>query len=408
MSEEWSYRRALANRRLAALLGGITISKVGDGMLLVALPLQALRIHGSVPAPVAMSLATAAPYVLSTCFAFTVIFGRRLISPTPLIIADCLLRGAVFCALGVASTGEHLGFAVLLVTLLLGSSLRSLANSAARLTATDMVPAEGRYAVNGLLETVNNFALYIAGPFAGGVITAFAGPGWGLLCNGISFLPLLVVVLLTAPRKAPVRAPAQAPTSGLAVLRDRPIAWRLLLIVFAFNFLYMPVELALPLLVNGLSGGNAGALGVIWTGFGIGALVGALATNYLRAIPRQALLIGIIAVWGGAMIVLALAPSVPIIAVVFACAGIVYAPFTPVAYSYIQSVLSGPEQQPVITFWTTVSALAAPLGLVVAGPLINELGPRGGIAASAFTTLVLAAAAALVLRSSQQAVRSSD
>jgi Major Facilitator Superfamily len=405
---EWSYHHALKNRRLAVLLCGIAVSSVGDGMLIVALPLEALKIHGRMPAAFAMSLTIAAPYILSTCLAMAVSLGRLRFPLKPQIVVDCLLRGTTFSALGVAAIGEHLGLAMLLISLLLGSSLRSLANGAARLAATGTVPAEGRYAVNGLLATINNFALYIAGPSVGGLVTAVIGPGWALLCNGISFFLLLVVVLVAVLRKSTMRVASARPFSGLALLKNHPIAWRLLVIVFAFNLLYMPVETSLPLLINDALGGSAGALGAIWTGFGIGALVGAFATNYLRSISRRSLLIGIIAFWGCAMLVLGLATSMLAVAIIFVCAGIGYAPFTPVAYSYIQSFLSGPEEQPVITFWATISALAAPLGLVAAGPLVNALGARGGLMVSALTTIALALAAMRVLRSSVLVVRSSD
>lgn len=405
---EWSYRRALKDPRLATLLFGVVVSAIGEGMLLVALPVQALKIHGGVPAAIAISLAAAAPYVMSTCLAVTVSLGRLRLPLRSQLVADCLFRGATLCLLGLASIGEQLGLAILLILLLVGSSLRSLATSALRLAATGIVGAEGRFAANGLLATTRNFSLYVVGPVLGGVVTASAGPGWVLLCNGISFVALLVVVVVAVPARTARGSDEPRPSSGLVVLKSRPIAWRLLLIVFAFNLLYMPVETALPLLVKDFPGSGAGALGVIWTGFGIGALAGALGTNYLRSIPRRPLLIGIIAFWGGIMLVLAMSPNVVMATIVFVCAGIGYAPFTPVAFSYIQSCLSGPEEQPVITFWVTITALAAPLGLAAAGPLVNTFGPRGGLVASALATITLALISTRVLRSTVPTIRASE
>jgi predicted MFS family arabinose efflux permease len=253
--------------------------------------------------------------------------------------------------------------------------------------------------VNGLLATVKEFTLYVAGPALGGVVAAVFSPEWALVIDGATFLPLLVATLLAIPREpAPSTGPTKA-ESGLSVLRRLPITWRLLVIVFFYNLFYMPVEVALPLFINGPLGGNSRALGIVWTLFGAGAILGALATNYLRSVPQRPLLIGIIAGWGGAMIGLASSPSVLLASAVFFVAGVIYAPFTPVAYSYLYTFLSEKEEQPVVTLWSTVSTLAAPLGLVAAGPLVYAVGGRGSIFLSAFITIALSLIAMRILGS---------
>jgi hypothetical protein len=74
---------------------------------------------------------------------------------------------------------------------------------------------------------------------------------------------------------------------------------------------------------------------------------------------------------------------------VFGLGGLVWAPFTPVAYSFLQSGLARDEQQQVVTLWTTGAALAAPLGLAASGPLIQLAGTRGGLVLSGVLTLLL-------------------
>ena len=159
----------------------------------------------------------------------------------------------------------------------------------------------------------------------------------------------------------------------------------------------MPVEVALPLLVRGPLDASGSALGELWTSFGIGALIGALATNQLRRLPQTTLLVAIIAAWAGCVGVLASAPNVAVAATAFAVGGLIYAPFTPVAYSLVQSRLGPDQQQPVITLWAAGSAVAAPIGLVIAGPLVQLTGVRGGLLTSAALTLALVPAAAHAL-----------
>ncbi|OCC09392.1 MFS transporter [Streptomyces sp. PTY087I2] len=387
---EWSYVQALKNPRLALFLGGVAFSGIGDGMLIAAIPLLAMKIHGDLPVAIAVSLAAAAPFVSSTLVALPFSLGTRRFPVRGGLVSDCLLRGAALAAAGLAAVSENLTIFALIGALFVGSCLRSVGTPATRLAALGMAPSHGRFAVNGLLATVRQFTLYVVGPAIGGLIAGFASPEWALVVDGATFLPLLLATLLVVPRSPSTRREAKENESGLKVMRRLPVAWRLLIVVFFFNLLYMPVEVALPLLVNGPLGGDGKALGVVWTLFGAGALLGALATNFLRSVPQVPLMMGIIASWGATTVGLALSQNVASAAVAFFVGGVVYAPFTPVAYSYLHTFLSEKDEQPVLTLWSTVSTLAAPIGLLAAGPLVHALGGRGAVFLSAFLILALA------------------
>jgi MFS family permease len=58
-----SYREVLRNRHVAGLLLGDLLANVGTGMIIVALPVQTLSIHGNVPKAIAIGLVEAAPFV---------------------------------------------------------------------------------------------------------------------------------------------------------------------------------------------------------------------------------------------------------------------------------------------------------------------------------------------------------
>jgi len=90
-------------------------------------------------------------------------------------------------------------------------------------------------------------------------------------------------------------------------------------------------------------------------------------------------------------VLLAAAPNAVVAGIALAVGGLIYAPFTPVAYSLVQGLLDPHEQQPVLTLW---AAVAASLGLVLGGPLVQFTGIRGGLLASAVLTFALVPAAA--------------
>jgi hypothetical protein len=388
-AEQWTYWQVLRNARISAYLAGDLISNVGDGMLLTALPLLALSLHGRISTALAIAVVQTAPYVLATAVAFAVGFSKLRVPPRALLICDCLLRGVLFLGLGVLALRGELTLLTLIGCLLFGSIFRMLALSSRRLIVTEQVEVAGRFAVNGLLGTTTGLALYAIGPVIGGVLSASGNAGIALLADGASFFVLLAAIFLTVRPQSAAAISKIASASGWSILRRVHTAARLFVVVFCFNLFYMPVEIALPLLVHGPLKSNGTGLGVIWAGFGVGALIGAFGTNYLRRLPQQKLLVAIIAAWAAVVGLLGIAPSVPFATVIFFVGGLVYAPFTPVVYTFVQSMLEPDAQQAVITLWAAGSVVAAPIGLALSGPLIAGVGVHGGLLLSALLTIAL-------------------
>lgn len=395
-----SYRHVLADRRILGLLLGDLLATVGTGMLIVAMPVQTLAIHGNIPKPIAIGLVETAPYGLSAILSLAIGLGRIRIPPRTLLIADSVLRAVVLGGLGALALSHHLSLFVLIIGLLVGSVFRMAGSSSRRLLVTSVAGERGRYAVNGLLGMNVTIALYIVGPVIGGLIVAVTSPGVALLCDVAGALLLLVAVLAStrpAGRNGTPQHRGARGESGLRILRRRPVAARLLVVEFFFNFLYMPVEVALPLLVRGKLHADASGLGAMWGALGVGAFVGAALVDRLRNVGQRQLLVVIIGLWAACPIALAFVGNLPAAMIIFALGGLVYAPFTPVAYSFLQSGLRTDEQQQVVTLWTTGSMVAAPLGLLVAGPLVLWAGTTGGLVVSGALTLLLVPIAALTV-----------
>jgi MFS family permease len=397
-----SYREVLRDRRIAGLLAGDLLANVGTGMIIVAMPVQTLAIHGHVPAAIAVGLVEAAPFVLSTVLALAIGLGRVRVPPRTLLVADCVLRSLTFATLGVLALTERLTLPVLIGGLLFGAVFRMAGSSSRRLIATGLAGESGRFAVNGLLGLNVTFALYIVGPVLGGLIVATTSAGVALLADAGGALVLLAAVVLSVPRSVgdgdggSLRHPA--PTeSGWRILRRRPVAARLLVVVFFFNFFYMPIEVALPFYVRGTLDGDASELGLLWGALGVGAFVGAALVNQLRDLPQRHVLIAIIGLWAACPIALAFVDDLTVAMVVFGLGGLVWAPFTPVAYSFLQSGVEPHEQQQVVTLWTTGAVLAAPLGLSAGGPLIQLAGTSAGLVVSGILTLLLLPIAAVAV-----------
>lgn len=395
-----SYREVLRDRRVAGLLLGDLLANIGTGMIIVAMPVQTLAIHGNVPQAIAVGLVEAAPFVLSTVLALAIGLGRVRVPPRTLLVADCVLRSLTFAGLGALALTERLTLPVLIGGLLIGATFRLAGSSSRRLLATSMAGESGRFAVNGLLGLNVTFALYIVGPVLGGLIVATTSAGAALLADAGGALILLAAVLLSVPRSVSDdgdRLRSVGVESGWRILRRRPVAARLLVVVFFFNVFYMPIEVALPFYVRGPLDGDATELGLLWGALGVGAFVGAALVNQLRNLPQQHVLIAIVGLWAACPIVLAAVDDLTVAMIVFALGGLVWAPFTPVAYSFLQSGVAPHEQQQVVTLWTTGAMLAAPIGLSAGGPLIELAGATRGLVLSGVLTLLLLPIAALAV-----------
>src|SRR6266516_1861984 len=103
-----SYRDVLRNRHVAGLLLGDLLASVGTGMIIVAMPVQTLSIHGNVPSAIAIGLVEAAPFLLSTILALSIGLGRVRVPPRTLLITDCVLRSLTFATLGVLAVTDQL------------------------------------------------------------------------------------------------------------------------------------------------------------------------------------------------------------------------------------------------------------------------------------------------------------
>src|SRR4030095_16373517 len=291
-----SYRDVLRNRHVAGLLLGDLLANAGTGMIIVAMPVQTLSIHGSVPKAIAIGLVEAAPFVLSTILSLAIGLGRVRVPPRTLLITDCVLRSLTFATLGVLAVTDQLTLQVLIIGLLFGATFRMAGWSSRRLLATSMAGETGRFAVNGLLGLNATFALYIVGPVLGGVIVVSTTAGVALFFDSFGALILLTAVLMSVPRAATdpdALRPPQSHQAGWRIRRRRPVAARLLIVEFFFNFFYMPIEVALPLYVRGTLDADASGLGLIWGALGVGAFIGAALVNQLRNLPQRQLLIAI-------------------------------------------------------------------------------------------------------------------
>ncbi|MET8983604.1 MFS transporter [Streptomyces sp. NPDC004539] len=390
-----SYQPLFRHGEFRRLLPALAVSDLGDGMSVVAVAWLAVLIAPDGQAGFVVGAAVAA-YALPGAVG-ALVFGRwlRRLAPKRLLAVDSWLRAAM---LGCVPVAWALGVLhpVLYVVLLAGSSVLHAWGGAGRYSlVAQLLPAERRLAANALLSSSVSVSI-ILGPAVAGFLVAVVGPAWLIGADALSFAVLAVQVGRIGEAGGVTEAPADAGRSmdGLRLLRGQPELLGVLVLTWMFNFLYGPVEVALPLHVTEDLGSGAQLLGLYWTVFGVGAVLGALAAGALRRLPLWPVTLGIVVGWGLLLVPFGFGAPAGVSLVCFAVGGVIYGPFTALSFTLFQ------ERTPAAWLTTVLAArgaallTAAPVGTALGGPLTATLGPRGVLGASGAATVVLGVIAA--------------
>ncbi|MET9693686.1 MFS transporter [Streptomyces sp. NPDC006514] len=401
-----SYRPLFAHADFRRLLPALAASDLGDGMSVVAVAWLAIEI--APPGRSGMLLGAAlAAYALPGA-AGALLFGRwlRRLPAGRLLVADSRIRAVLLGCVPLAWAAGVL-HPVLYVALLAGSSVLHAWGNAGRYSLiAQILPPDQRLAANALVSSSVSASI-VVGPALAGFLAAVISPAWLIGLDALSFAVLAAQVGrlqgatagqdgkgATAATSAPVDADGSA--AGLRLLRKQPELLGVLALTWFFNFLYGPAEVALPLHVTDDLHAGAGLLGLYWTLFGAGAVLGGLAAGALRRFPLWPVTLGIVAGWGLALVPFGLGAPAAVTLACFTLGGLIYGPFTALSYTLFQERTPAASLTTVLAARSAALLTAGPVGTALGGPLVALLGPRQVLAASGIATVALAAIGAAV------------
>ncbi|MBO0828080.1 MAG: MFS transporter, partial [Streptosporangiales bacterium] len=301
----------------------------------------------------------------------------------------------------------------LYVVLLACSSLLHAWGAAGRYTlVAELLPDEHRLAANTAVGTLE-YAAIIAGPAVAGLLVTVVDAAFVIGIDATTFVVLAVVACLLRPpgRTTGTDAPVDAASSarGLRVLTHYPALLGLVGLTWLFNFLYGPVEVALPLHVTRDLHAGSDVLGLYWTIFGVGAIVGSLVAGSLRRLPLWPTTLAIVIGWGVTLLPFwAHAPTAATV-VSFGLGGVIYGPFVAVSITLVQGTSPPEHLSTVLAARGAALLTASPLGTAFGGPVTTALGPRATLGGSGLATIALGVlATALVLAAAVRRRRQPD
>lgn len=397
-----AYRPLLANRVFRRLILGFAVSYLGDGMSFVAVAWLAIELAPQATAGLWVGGAVAA-YTLPGVVG-ALVFGRRLrrVPPSRLLLADNVVRGVFLGAVPLAWLAGLLALPLYLM-LLAGSSLLHAWGNAGKYTLlAELLPDEQRLAANTLVSSLN-FAGTIAGPAIAGVLVTYVSSALVLGLDALTYVFLAVLVARTrlprTGRNSLIESPVDQAVArgGLALLRSHPELLGLLALTWFFNFLYGPVEVALPLHVTNDLHAPGTLLGLYWMLFGIGAVLGGLAVGALRQLPLWPVTVGIVVAWGLALLPFGFGVPTAVTVACFTLGGVIYGPFVALSVTLMQAKSPPQHLAAMLAARSAVLLTASPLGTALGGPLTTALGPRATLGGSGLATVVLGVVACVLL-----------
>jgi MFS family permease len=298
-----------------------------------------------------------------------------------MLIAQGVMGGsaaamAVLTYLGLITPGL-----LLALGLILGTGL-ALNLPAWQALVPDLVP-RGLVASAVALNSAAFNAARAVGPALGGALVAVYGAQAGFAFNALSYVAIIVALiaigpLLTASEKETPQSMRAAISTGIRFARFTPTFRNLMALVALFAITSSIVQAILPVHTAHL-GGGAVAFGLLLGAMGVGALTGAAIRPRLGHWVNGSWVPYTISLFGGAGILLGLAPNVWVGAVAMFAAGLFWL-LTLATMNATAQLMSPPWiRGRAMSIYTLAFAGVLPIGAIVAGVAADHIGTPGAL-----------------------------
>ncbi|HET8894180.1 MAG TPA: MFS transporter [Gaiellaceae bacterium] len=387
------------NRSLLGLLVAELVSLTGSAMTFVALPWFVLTTTGSTAKMGWVLGAEMLPIGLFGIPSGTLI--ARIGAKRTMLISDAA-RGPLMLVLPILHWTGHLSFGALLAAAFAVGCFAAPYFASSRLVVPE-VAGEDEHAVaqvNAVLGGANQIT-QIAGPVLAGVLIALTSPSTVLVVDAGTYVFsfLTIATFVRAGKRVAQTEESKGLLAGLRFLWHDKLLGPMLLAACGLNLFAQGLIVGINALAYFHYDANARVAGFLFGGFGVGALLGALAAQQLArnadllklaavsivAMPLPLFLLGISMPWPAAVVVVG-----------------AFAFFTPLVNAPVIGVITvrtpAALRPKVMTAVMTVATIAGPIGFFGAGEILRWISVQTlfGVVATAMTLGALAFASALL------------
>jgi Transmembrane secretion effector len=275
-SERIGILRPLRHRDFRLLWTGMLVSFMGDGIYLVAIAWEVLRLSNVPSALAAVGVAWSIPQTL--VLLFSGVLSDR-VDRRRVMIAGDAIRGLAIGTIGiltVTGTVQLWHIVALVVVYGVGQAIFGPAFSS---IVPQLVPEEDLAQANSLDQFVRPFAFQLMGPAIGGLLVGAFDAGWAFLLDAASFAFSVALIARMHPKPSP--RGEQARTSafadlkeGLAYVLARTWLWGgMFAALIGLLLTWGPFEVLVPYIVKNRLHGSPTDLGIVFAVGGVGAVV---------------------------------------------------------------------------------------------------------------------------------------
>jgi len=392
----------LRNRSLIGLVTAELISLTGSSMTFVALPFFVLVTTGSTAKMGWVLAAEMLPIAVFGIPAGTVI--AKLGAKKTMLISDAA-RGPLMLVIPILHHYGDLSFAALLGTTFAIGIFAAPYFASSRLIVPEVAGEDEQAvaSVNAVLSGANQLT-QLAGPVLAGVIISLTAPATVLVVDGCTYIFsfLVIAIVVRAGKRLEAAARQKGVLSGLKFLLGDSLLGPMVIAACVINFVAQGIVLGIQAIDYFRYNASGHVIGLLFAGFGVGALAGAIVAQQLtQKVPL--LKLAAVAAVAMPLPLFLLSPTMPwpVATVIIAA----FAFFTPLINAPVVGTLTvrtPAELRPkVMTAVMTVATVAGPFGFIAAGYLLRNV-TLGSffIGLPALLTLGGLAFAAVLLRNS--------
>jgi MFS family permease len=368
------YRLVLREAAFRRFWLGFTFSVLGDSMTRVALT---WHVYETTRSPVALgwlALCYTGPVVLSGFLAASLLdrLDRRTV-----MVADCLVRGAVMTAIPVLHFTGHLALWHVYVAAAAWGALMMLTLAGTPALLPALVPRQHLATANAL-ETLSYTLVGVIGPPLAGLLAPHVGAPNLLIVDACSFFAFAIALLAAHPAHEAARRAAGHASESLRdvarLLARHPVLVSTTLMFMVWNVGNGALYVWLPVVAAQRLGGGAGLYGALLGAVAAGEIAGALLSGSLAARRTLGTLIcRAQALSGAALLPVAVVPALATGFVGLALYGAASAPLTIWAQTLRMRILPESMRGRAFAILRTIMQGGAPLGGLTAGWLLPRV-----------------------------------
>ncbi len=365
---------ALRHRNYRLYVSGQVFSLIGTWMQIVAVGWLVLRITNS---PLLLGVVTAMETLPSLFFSLVAGSIADLFDKRRIAIVTQSLAALQALALGVLVATNHATFWRIFWLALFIGVINAFDLPVRQSLIFDIVGTEDLLNASALNSVVFNIARII-GPAIAAIIIEGAGEAANFFANAASYV--FVVAALVAMRTEPVEARSDAhlvlvrhALDGVTYVVRHPLLSRLFIALIVYSIFGFNYVLLMPVVVKLELHRSAGALGLLLSCLGAGALVGSL-TLAGRGRSRFSSLSAMSFVFPASIVAFSLARNLTAAAVLVALLGFAMVQFVVRFTTFLQTEAGDAMRGRVLGLYNMLLMGLSPLGSLQAGALAERFG----------------------------------